>query len=155
MEGGFLVKKLNKQNGGSESLHSITVYMSDRAYLAVDIACEKTNEKKTNFIRNRLKINRQFLEKAELELENRSFEEIRAEYKRRKQYKRRKMKKGWSTTIYLPSKEYVAVLFASSATKMTLTSYISKILRIEKEYLEEAEKMLEDDPNIIFERKKS
>ncbi|AQS42488.1 hypothetical protein LSG23_20570 (plasmid) [Bacillus velezensis] len=148
------MKKLKTYSGGSKNLHSLTVYMSDRAYLAVDIACEKNNEKKTNFIRDRLKINRQFLEKAQLELEKRPFEEIRAEYKRRKQYKRRKTKKGWSTTIYLPSKEYVAVLFASSATKMTLTSYVSKILRIEKEYLLEAEKMLEDDPNIIFERKK-
>lgn len=149
------MRKLNKNNGGQESLHAVTVYMSERAYLAVDIACEENNETKTNFIRNRLKINKKYLEKAEKELEQRTFEEIRAEYKKRKQYKRRKVKKGWSTTIYLPSKEYVAVLFASTETKLTLTSYISKILRIEKKYLSIAEEMLDDDPNIIFERKKS
>lgn len=143
-----------KNDGGSGKLHALTVYLNDRAYLAVDLACERNDETKTSFIRKRLKINEKFLKKAENELKIRSFEEIRAEYKRRKQYKRRKIKKGWSTTIYLPSKEYVAVLFASIERKKTLTSYIAKSLRIEQEYLLEAEKLLGDDPNIIFERKK-
>ncbi|PFZ41983.1 hypothetical protein COL77_16435 [Bacillus wiedmannii] len=146
MDSGNDVKERNKQ-------HAITITMSDRSYLAVEIACERTNEAKTNFIRNRIIIDKKFIKKAEDELRIKSFEEIRKEYKKRKQYKRRKMKKGWTTTIYLPSIEYIAVLFASVDRKRTLTSYISKSLRIEKEYLVEADKMLDEDPNIILERK--
>lgn len=146
MDSGNDVKERNKQ-------HAITITMSDRSYLAVEIACERTNEAKTNFIRNRIIIDKKFIKKAEDELRIKNFEEIRKEYKKRKQYKRRKMKKGWTTTIYLPSIEYIAVLFASVDRKRTLTSYISKSLRIEKEYLVEADKMLDEDPNIILERK--
>ncbi|WP_176542848.1 hypothetical protein [Bacillus wiedmannii] len=146
LDSGNDVKERNKQ-------HAITITMSDRSYLAVEIACERTNEAKTNFIRNRIIIDKKFIKKAEDELRIKSFEEIRKEYKKRKQYKRRKMKKGWTTTIYLPSIEYIAVLFASVDRKRTLTSYISKSLRIEKEYLVEADKMLDEDPNIILERK--
>ncbi|PGK15289.1 hypothetical protein CN895_08035 [Bacillus cereus] len=146
MDSGNDVRERNKQ-------HAITITMSDRSYLAVEIACERTNEAKTNFIRNRIIIDKKFIKKAEDELRIKNFEEIRKEYKKRKQYKRRKMKKGWTTTIYLPSIEYVAVLFASVDRKRTLTSYISKSLRIEKEYLLEADKMLDEDPNIILERK--
>ncbi|EJR08143.1 hypothetical protein CN957_15985 [Bacillus cereus] len=146
MDSGNDVKERNKQ-------HAITITMSDRSYLAVEIACERINEAKTNFIRKRIIIDKKFIKKAEDELRIKSFEEIRKEYKKRKQYKRRKMKKGWTTTIYLPSIEYIAVLFASVDRKRTLTSYISKSLRIEKEYLVEADKMLDEDPNIILERK--
>ncbi|MGX5430252.1 hypothetical protein [Bacillus cereus] len=146
MDSGNDVRERNKQ-------HAITITMSDRSYLAVEIACERTNEAKTNFIRNRIIIDKKFIKKAEDELRIKNFEEIRKEYKKRKQYKRRKMKKGWTTTIYLPSIEYIAVLFASVDRKRTLTSYISKSLRIEKEYLVEADKMLDEDPNIILERK--
>ncbi|PEM69284.1 hypothetical protein [Bacillus pseudomycoides] len=146
LDSGNNVKAKNKQ-------HAITITMSDRSYLAVDIACERNNEVKTNFIRNRIIIDRKFIKQAEDELRIKTFEEIRKEYKKRKQYKRRKIKKGWSTTIYLPSIEYIAVLFASVDRKRTLTSYISKSLRIEKEYLLEADKMLDEDPNIILERK--
>jgi hypothetical protein len=146
LDSGNDVRERNKQ-------HAITITMSDRSYLAVEIACERTNEAKTNFIRNRIIIDKKFIKKAEDELRIKNFEEIRKEYKKRKQYKRRKRKKGWTTTIYLPSIEYIAVLFASVDRKRTLTSYISKSLRIEKEYLVEADKMLDEDPNIILERK--
>ncbi|APT48370.1 hypothetical protein [Bacillus safensis] len=143
------------KNGGKDRRNAITVYLSDRAYLAVDLASEALNVSKTQYITNHLNIHDRYFKEAERLLREKRFEEIRRDYKKRKQYKRRKVKRGWSQTIYLDDLSYVAVLVASTATKLTITSYISKVLRVEKEFLELADEMLEKDINIIFERKKN
>jgi hypothetical protein len=77
LDSGNDVRERNKQ-------HAITITMSDRSYLAVEIACERTNEAKTNFIRNRIIIDKKFIKKAEDELRIKNFEEIRKEYKKAK-----------------------------------------------------------------------